>query len=161
MRPTRANSVNDMGYVMPFNCASVFLLFSAVVAWVFKCLHSAEHSSKHRRFILSEPPLVGANGNLNAVLSKVTFSRECHKFPGQRHWFEWNFNDELGRAAQWYCNLISSHTCKPLILNALLLKSRVKFYWGQLNIWSVASVANRKVSNPAVQICEPLLAWSH
>ena len=98
---------------------------------------------------------------LNAVLSKVTFSREGHKFPGQRHWFEWNFNDELGRAAQWYCNLISSHTCKPLILNALLLKSRVKFYWGQLNIWSVASVANRKVSNPAVQICEPLLAWSH
>ena len=27
----------------------------------------------------------GAVCLFNAVLSKVTFSRECHKFPGQRH----------------------------------------------------------------------------
>ena len=110
------------------------------------------------------PPLVNISlivRPLNAVRSKVTFSREGRKFSGQRHWFEWNFNDELGRAAQWYCNLISFDACRPFILNALLLKSRVKFYWDQLNIWSVASVANRKVSNPAVQIGEPLLAWSH
>ena len=98
---------------------------------------------------------------LNAVFSKVTFSPEGHKFLGQRHWFEWNFNDELGRAAQWYCNLISFHTCRSFILNVLLLKSRVKFYWDQLNIWSVAGVGNHKVPNLVVQICEPLLAWSH